>query len=69
MLKIAKQVQKKIKNVAFVVIGDGSQKEELISATKTMELDNTVYFLGSKNEVRPYYKDTKLRLYAVLKKD
>ncbi len=67
MLKIAKQVQKKIKNVAFVVIGDGSQKEELISATKTMELDNTVYFLGSKNEVRPYYKDTKVTLICSIK--
>lgn len=67
MLKIAKQVRKKIKNVAFVVIGDGSQKEELISATKTMELDNTVYFLGSKNEVRPYYKDTKVTLICSIK--
>ena len=67
MLKIAKQVRKKIKNVAFVVIGDGSQKEELISATKTMELDNTVYFLGSKIEVRPYYKDTKVTLICSIK--
>lgn len=67
MLKIAKQVRKKIKNVAFVVVGDGPQKEELESATKAMELENTVYFLGAKSEVRPYYKDAKVTLICSIK--
>lgn len=67
MLKIAKQVRKKINDVAFVVVGDGPQKEELVSVTKAMELDGTVYFLGAKSEVRPYYEDAKVTLICSIK--
>ena len=67
MLQIAKQVRKKIKNIAFAVVGDGPQKEELMSCVKAMELENTVYFLGAQEEVRPYYKDAKASLICSIK--
>lgn len=44
MIEIAKQVRKKIKNVAFAVVGDGPQKEELVETVKARGLEGTVYF-------------------------
>lgn len=67
MLKIAERVQKEIKNVAFVVVGDGPQKEELEVSARIKGLDNTVYFAGSHKEVRPFYRDAKLTLICSLK--
>lgn len=67
MLKIAKQVKKQIEDVAFVVIGDGPQEQELKSVAQTMNLGETVYFLGSRTEVRPYYRDAKLTLICSMK--
>lgn len=67
MIEIAKQVRKKIKNVAFAVVGDGPQKEELVETVKARGLEGTVYFLGAKEEVRPYYKDAKVTLICSIK--
>lgn len=67
MLKIAEQVKKEIENIAFVVIGDGPQEEELQAAAESMNLTETVYFLGAKSEVRPYYRDAKLTLICSMK--
>lgn len=69
MLKIAQQVKKQIENVAFVVIGDGPQASDLRSAAQSMDLSETVYFLGARNEVRPYYRDSKLTLICGMKED
>lgn len=67
MLKIAQYVQREIPNVAFVVIGDGPLEQELIQASKTMGLEDTVYFLGAKDEVRSYYRDAKITLICSVK--
>ena len=67
MLEIAKKVKKKIPNIAFAVVGDGSQKKELKKTVKRNGLDQTVFFVGSKDEVRPYYKDAKVTLICSLK--
>ena len=67
MLKIAEQVRKEIKNVAFVVVGDGPQKEELESSARAKGLDNTVYFAGAHKDVRPFYPDAKITLICSLK--
>lgn len=67
MLKIAEQVRQQIENVAFVVIGDGPQGEEMQEKVESMNLDGTVYFLGAKDEVRPYYRDAKVTLVCSMK--
>ena len=67
MLKIAEQVRKEIKDVAFVVVGDGPQKEELKATVCARGLENTVYFAGAHKEVRPFYQDAKLTLICSLK--
>ena len=67
MIEIAKKVKKKIPNIAFAVVGDGSQRKELKKNVKRNGLDQTVFFVGSKDEVRPYYKDAKVTLICSLK--
>lgn len=67
MLEIAKKVKEKIYNVAFAVVGNGPQEEELKLKVKAMNLENTVYFLGAKKEVRPYYVDAKATLVCSIK--
>lgn len=67
MLEIAKKVAAKIPEVAFTVVGDGPQEAELLQAAKDAGLQNTVYFLGARKEVRPYYRDAKVTLVCSLK--
>lgn len=67
MLRVAEYVRKNIPEVAFVVIGDGESKEELVNKTDALGLSDTVYFLGARKEVRPYYKDAKLTLICSMK--
>ena len=67
MLRIAEQVQEIIPNVAFVVVGDGSQYELLKGQIRVMKLGNTVYCVGPKDDPRPYYKDAKLTLVCSIK--
>lgn len=67
MLKIADRVRQQIEDVAFVVIGDGPQGEEMQEKVESMNLDGTVYFLGAKDEVRPYYRDAKVTLVCSMK--
>ncbi len=67
MLKIAEQVRQKINDVAFVVVGDGPQKNELKTAVHNMTLEHTVYFAGAHKDVRPFYQDAKLTLICSLK--
>lgn len=67
MLRVAEYVRKSIPEVAFVVIGDGDTKEELINKANAWGLSDTVYFLEARDEVRPYYKDAKLTLICSIK--
>ena len=48
LLKAAARLSEKtIRNVSFVIIGDGSRKEYLIRKTKTLGLDKKVHFTGA----------------------
>ena len=67
MLKIAEYVKRYVPNAAFAVIGDGPLEQELIQTSKAMNLKETVYFLGAKSEVRPYYRDAKITLICSVK--
>ena len=67
MLEIAKDGRKKIPDIAFVVVGDGPQFEELKLAVQRDGLDETVYLAGRQKDMRPYYKDSAMTLICSLK--
>ena len=67
MLEIAKEARKKIPDIAFVVVGDGPQFEELKVAVQRDGLAETVYLAGRQKEMRPYYKDSAMTLICSLK--
>ena len=67
MLEIAEAAKKKIHDIAFVVVGDGSQFEELKNAVERNGLQDTVYLAGRQRNMRPYYKDAALTLICSLK--
>ena len=67
MLEIARRVAKRIPNAAFAVVGDGPQLQELQSKASSLGLRQTVYFLGAKKDVKPYYRDAKVTLVCSLK--
>ena len=67
MLEIAKKVAARNPDVAFAVVGDGPQEAELREKAKSLGLENNVYFLGARKDVRPYYRDAKVTLVCSLK--
>ena len=67
MLEIAKEVRKEIPEIAFLVVGDGPQLEELKNKTKELNLSKTVYFAGRQNEMQPFYRDSDITLICSLK--
>lgn len=67
MLEIAKRIRKEIPEIAFLVVGDGPQLEELKNKTKELNLSKNVYFAGRQNEMQPYYKDSDITLICSLK--
>ena len=67
MMEIAKEVRKQIPNIAFVVVGDGPQFEELKIAVQQNDLEKTVYLAGRQKDMRPYYKDSAMTLICSLK--
>ena len=67
MLEIAKETKKHIPKIAFVVVGDGPQFEELKIAIEREGLQETVYLAGRQKDMRPYYKDAALTLICSLK--
>lgn len=67
MLDIAEGVRKLIPNVAFVVVGDGLQFEELKNQIVVRKLNDTVYCIGSTNRMRSCYRDSAVTLICSLK--
>lgn len=50
-LKIFKEFKKINDNAIFVLVGDGEDKEALIEETKRLELEDSVLFMGLRNDV------------------
>lgn len=67
MLEIAKEARKRQPEIAFVVVGDGPQFEELKIAIRRDGLEETVYLAGRQKEMRPYYRDSAMTLICSLK--
>lgn len=67
MLEIARRTAERVSNVAFAVVGDGPQLEELKNRASDLNLNRTVFFLGARKDVRPYYRDARVSLVCSLK--
>lgn len=67
MLEIAKRVHETMPQVAFAVVGDGPQLDELKQQSEAMGLTETVYCLGRCNEMRACYRDSDVTLICSLK--
>jgi len=67
MIEIAKTLKKKIPDIAFAVVGSGSQLDEIKNTVHKNGLENTIYFAGFQDDMRIWYKDAALTLICSLK--
>lgn len=67
LLDIANVVAQSIPKVAFVVVGDGPQLEELKQSIKNRGLDKTIFCIGRSEKMRACYRDSELTLICSLK--
>ena len=67
MLEIAKKVRNEIPDIAFAVVGDGPQLEELKAAIERNKLQETIFLAGRQSDMLPWYKDCVLTLICSLK--
>lgn len=67
MLEVAKEVRKRIKDICFLVVGDGPQLNELRQKVKSEGLGKTVYITGKQDDIKPYYKICDLFLLTSIK--
>lgn len=67
LLNIAAGVKKEITDVAFVVVGDGPQLDELKRAIHSRGLANNVYCIGRSDNMRACYRDSNITLICSLK--
>ncbi len=67
MIAIAKEIVKKIPDIAFFVVGDGPQLEEIKQKIKNEKLEDNVYLLGRQNDMKPFYKDSDLTLICSIR--
>ena len=56
LLNAFKEIFKKKKNYSLVILGDGELKNNLVSLTKKIGLENSVHFLGNVNNVYEYIR-------------
>ena len=62
IIDIAYGVIKAVPDVAFAVVGDGPQLDELQRAIKKKKLQKTIYCLGASNNMRACYRDANVVL-------
>ena len=67
MVEIAKKVKEEIPDVAFLAVGDGVLYDDMQKRVEKYDLDDTIYFTGSQDEVRPFYKAAILTLICSFK--
>lgn len=67
MLEIAREVKKHIKDICFIVVGDGYQFEEFKQKILEYKLNDTVYCVGRQDDIRPYYKLCDISLICSIK--
>ena len=60
LLYIFKNINQKISDINLVIIGDGSNKYNLLKIVNKLKLKNKVYFLGFKQNPYPYIKNAQI---------
>jgi len=58
LLRCFKNLSKNNRNVKLVILGDGTLREKLEKLTKSLGLENEVFFLGKVENVFPYLKNS-----------
>ena len=66
-LEIAKETKKRSPQIAFAVVGDGPQLEELRIAIRREGLEETVYLADRQEDMLPWYRDSAMTLICSLK--
>lgn len=56
-LEIAAQVCARVKNIRFLIIGDGELRTQLENSSKAKDLSDKVFFTGFENEPQKIYSD------------
>lgn len=67
MLEIAAKCRIKNPEIAFIVVGDGPELDELKNKTAKMHLENTIYFAGRQEDMRPFYEASSVTLICSIK--
>lgn len=67
MLEIAKELHKRIRDVIFLVVGDGPEGDGMRSAISRQQLTDVVRMIGYESDLRPYYKAADVTLICSLK--
>lgn len=67
VLDIAKLVRNEIPDVAFVVVGDGPDLEEMKRAIRKRRYEDTIYCIGRSDQMRACYRDSRVTLICSLK--
>lgn len=62
MVEIAEKLKGMNLTVAVMVVGDGPMLKEIQDGVKEKGLEETVYFAGRQEDMRPFYKDADLTL-------
>lgn len=67
MIEIAKQVISRDKNIYFMVVGDGDERDGMQRKLEEYDLGRHVIFAGMQEDVKPFYKDCDLTLICSLR--
>ncbi|WP_167347000.1 glycosyltransferase family 4 protein, partial [Paenibacillus jamilae] len=67
MVEIVKRLKVLLPDVIVVVVGDGPQWDELLTVIKKEKLQHSIYCVGRKDDMRPYYRDSQVTLVCSLK--
>lgn len=65
-LRIAKKLTQSKLNFKWYIIGEGNNKDKLLELSKLYGIEDNVVFLGSKNNVYPYIKNSKILISTSL---
>lgn len=67
MLAVAEKLKLIDNSIAFMVVGDGPMLDEIQNKVKEKKLEETVYFAGRQQDLRPFYKDSDITLICSIK--
>lgn len=67
MLDIADELRKRVPGVVFVAVGDGPERAHMDELIMQRDLGGTVWLIGERKDLRPYYRDAQATLICSIK--